>query len=420
MKHKQLLLILIVFLLAACSSASTAEPVLTAETLAATEVETEAAEEAGEEKPETAVDAQENTPTTLPTSTSTPEPREITSLPADYPEEGYGPDNFPDNVNPLTGLKVDNPELLNRRPILIKITNFPREIRPQWGLTSADLVYEYYHNGGLTRFVALFYGQDAEQVAPIRSARFSDENFIRMYKGTLTFGGTYDDVRDNFYKSNFSNQLLYTVTSKPCPATILNPVCRFDPDGMNHLMTDTSILQEYFEDNGLDDERQDLDGMIFKAAPPANGDNGTELRVRFTDSNFFLWQFNEKIGEYVRYQEKEDTTEDVYEILSDRVNNTPISADNIVVLVVYHKPMESDHEDLRFNLIDTGKAFAFRDGKLYRLQWNRPTRTDLLTLTFLNGEPYPMRPGTTWFEVIGINSEIKDVQNGLNIKANVP
>ncbi|MBE0670268.1 MAG: DUF3048 domain-containing protein, partial [Anaerolineales bacterium] len=46
--------------------------------------------------------------------------------------------------NPLTGLPVADPSLLLRRPLAIKIGNSPDYVRPQSGLTLADVVYEYY------------------------------------------------------------------------------------------------------------------------------------------------------------------------------------------------------------------------------------------------------------------------------------
>jgi len=146
-----------------------------------------------------------NTP--APTATETPAP---TLTPTrDYPVEGYGPTNFPTDVNPLTGLKVADPQILNRRPILIKVQNLPREDRPQSGLSLADIVYEFYTEYGTTRFGALFYGQDAEQVMPIRSARYSDVNLIRMYKPVFVFGYAYAPVFQRLVNSEFSSRLCW-------------------------------------------------------------------------------------------------------------------------------------------------------------------------------------------------------------------
>src|SRR4030042_6449734 len=87
------------------------------------------------------------TPTLTPTITGTPTPTETTTPVV------YGPSNFPANIDPLTGLPVSDPALLDRRPIAVKINIVPRSSnRPPWGLSFADIVYDYYHNDGYSRF----------------------------------------------------------------------------------------------------------------------------------------------------------------------------------------------------------------------------------------------------------------------------
>ncbi len=94
----------------------------------------------------------------------------------------------PQAINPLTGLIVSDPSKLERRPIAIKISNYPRSVRPQSGLSLADIVYEYYLEQNVTRFMAIFYGNDADKVGPVRSGRFFDEylsyvsGFLRVWE----------------------------------------------------------------------------------------------------------------------------------------------------------------------------------------------------------------------------------------------
>ena len=83
------------------------------------------------------------------------------------------------------------------------MSNLPRAVRPQSGLSRADIVYEYYTEEGTTRFIAIYYGRDAEQVGSIRSARFFDEHIIRMYRGLFVFGSADQRVRDRLYNSDF-------------------------------------------------------------------------------------------------------------------------------------------------------------------------------------------------------------------------
>ncbi|MGZ9224716.1 MAG: DUF3048 domain-containing protein, partial [Anaerolineales bacterium] len=73
---------------------------------------------------------------------------------------------LPASLNPLTGLLPSDASLMERRPLAIKVANYPRYVRPQSGLTLADTVFEYYIEAGLTRFIAVFYGNDSEWVGP--------------------------------------------------------------------------------------------------------------------------------------------------------------------------------------------------------------------------------------------------------------
>ena len=140
--------------------------------------------------------------------TSTPEPT-ATQTNTPTPEiVAYGPDNFPSDVDPLTGLRVEDPKLLDRRPLSVKVQLFPRGQRPPYGVSSADLVFDYYQNNGLTRLHAVFYGQDADRVSPIRSARLFDRHPVRMYKSILAFGGADRRILNTLMNSEFADRLV--------------------------------------------------------------------------------------------------------------------------------------------------------------------------------------------------------------------
>jgi len=98
-----------------------------------------------------------------PSSTPTPIPQ------PNLPPVSYGPDqdDFPADVNPLTGLQVANPDLLSLPAIIMSITHFPPEVRPQAGLSFAPWVFEYLIATGTTRFAAIFHGQNPYPEAPL-------------------------------------------------------------------------------------------------------------------------------------------------------------------------------------------------------------------------------------------------------------
>ena len=107
--------------------------------------------------PTETVTTTKSSPTPAPTSTATLTP---TPQPTLAPST-FGPDkeDFPEDVNPFTGLPVADPDLLRQPALLVSITHFPPEVRPQGGLSFAPWVFEYLIATGTTRFAAIFHGQ---------------------------------------------------------------------------------------------------------------------------------------------------------------------------------------------------------------------------------------------------------------------
>ncbi|MGD0753292.1 MAG: DUF3048 domain-containing protein [Anaerolineales bacterium] len=332
------------------------------------------------------------TPTLLPTNSPT-----ITPTLA-YPPEGYGPANFPAEVDPLTGLKVANPALLQRRPMLIKVSNMPRSVRPQWGLSLADIVFDYYTEEGSTRFAAIFYGNDASMVGPIRSGRFIDADLVQGYKAVFAFGSAYVAEMQRFNASDFANRM---VVEEP-----YTPLKRFDPNGLDYLVVNTADLSAYATKRGINGE-QNLNNMFFNLQAPEGGLAGTQLYVHYSAATYNRWDYDPVSGKYLRFSDTADVTNigqtEQYAQLTDQLTNQPVGFDNVVVLYVNHELYSPGIYDIL--LSGSGDAFAFRDGQAYKVQWQR-NATEVVSLTKPDGSPFPFKPGTTCFEVIGLQSTV--------------
>lgn len=355
-----------------------------------------------------------STATYTPTPSSTPTPA--------YPLEGRGPTGFAANVDPLTGLEVPDPALLDRRPIVIKVENLPREHRPQWGLSLADLVFEYYTEFGATRFAAVFYGSDAERVGPIRSGRFFDVNVVQMYKGVFVYGSAYVDVQTRFIDSDFVGRLILETTNS-CPA-----LCRTDPNGQDLLVSDTSAMRDYLVKRDVDNSRQNLDGMFFKVAAPLGGSPAERVYLRYSGAIYNRWDYNADTGNYLRYVDNANDinrNNEVYVPLTDRITNKMIAAENVVTLCVPHQYYVKKEDAEVVEIImdsaligsytgcdgktypgNAGAAYVARDGQLFTATWKRAAKDTVLTLLQADGTPFPLKPGHTWFEVVGASSEV--------------
>jgi hypothetical protein len=334
-----------------------------------------------------------------------------------------GPENYPTDVDPLTGLVVADPKLLDRRPIAIKVNIVPRTSnRPPWGLSFADIVYDYYHNDGYSRFHAIFYGQDAPLVGPIRSGRLMDSDLIRMYQSIFAYGSADSRINQRFFNSEYANRLILEGNTVNCPAANATPpaqgiaLCRFDPGGHDHLLGNTAALSQLATDRNMTNTRQNLNGMSFNTSAPAKGEAGNQLFVRYSGDNYARWDYDPASGAYLRFQDDvyDQGQGESYAKLVDRLTDKQISAANVIVIVVphiYFTPPPG--EIVEILLSGTNKAYAFRDGQMYEVSWNRPTNNSVLYLTFADGTRYPFKPGNTWIQVITDTSQVTPKESGV-------
>lgn len=316
----------------------------------------------------------------------------------------------PPGYNRLTGLWVADPEKLNRRPLLIKVENLPRNHRPQFGLSYADLVYQYYTELGSTRFAALYYGEDAERVGPIRSARLFDIHLVRMYEAVFVFGSAYQDLLDAIFETEFANRLLIEQPGS-CPS-----LCRYNPEGLNFLLADTANLQSYIESLGIDNHRQPLSGMTFDAEAPSGGEAANRIFARFSGAIYNRWDYDPESGGYLRFSETQNDLEyvnEVYEPMVDRLTSEQIRAENVViVLAEYLTVVKTDTSEIYdIDLQGSGNAYLARDGMIYAAQWRREHPGGVLTLANEDGTPVHFKPGKTWFEVMGETSRVRQTDD---------
>ena len=102
-----------------------------------------------------------------PQTSSTTSITETPELPIASSSETMEPSSELQAINPLTGLPVADPSLLQLPALLISISHFPVNARPQAGLSFAPYVFEIYITEGATRFLTTFYGEFPAPEVPI-------------------------------------------------------------------------------------------------------------------------------------------------------------------------------------------------------------------------------------------------------------
>lgn len=335
---------------------------------------------------------------------------EINLLPTPFPSGYEGAPVFvlSTNTNPLTGLTAADPALLERRPIAVKITQFPRLVRPQAGLTLADVVYEYYIEDGLTRFIAVFYGNDAEMAGPVRSGRFFDEHIARMYQAFFAF--KYADPRVyDYYKDSDLKDYMVVPTIGSCPPFSIGPTQR---DTYNNVFFNTAKFKSCIAKRPeVDNSRPTISSSFFSSLAPKSDFRAERIYTQYSLDDYNYWQYIPAENRYRRYQEV-DTQRGgkapSYALLTDDLTDQPVMADNVVVLLVTHRfanKFNEEDEVYHIDMYGTGNAFVFRDGIAIEATWNRVQLDQPILLTTSLGAPVYLKPGVTFYQVIGETSQ---------------
>ena len=300
---------------------------------------------------------------------------------------------FPADLNPLTGEFLAEGKR-DQRPLAIKISNYPPVVRPQWGLNRADLIFEHYAEGGVTRFTALFYGQRAARVGSIRSGRLIDLEIPVMYDAAFAYSGSAGLVREKFKESVFFDRIV-------SPDFAHSGFERM-PDGdkaFEHtLFTNTDTLHYLLDLRGEDVAPQLPQYMAFSRGLPSGGDPVNEVEVRYGGTNAF-WAYQAGNGRYSRWTDGSPHL--------DAADGTQLNFKNIVVVYAHHQETDiledtSDggHYSIQIQIWGRGRVTVFRDGQRFEGEWRREDPTHMLTFYDLDGNPLPLAIGNSFFQMV--------------------
>lgn len=311
-----------------------------------------------------------------------------------------GPDGYPFNINPLTGLSVEDLSVLERRPLAIKISNAPAIVRPQTGLSYADLVYEHYVEGYLTRFTAIFYSQTPPFVGSVRSARIIDLQIPLMYKSLFAYSGANGPINLRLYGSQFADRI-FEATPLGQPFFYRDPTIEA-PHNLFAVPSEIWALATARDVN----TRPTLTGMVFGEGVPPHALSAARLISIDYGPSTASWIYDTEAGLYQRYENGE--------LQVDALNNTSIQAANVVMIWAHHQPdvtvLASEWEGVKEFSIEVqiwtlGPAILFRDGKRYDGLWHRWSDDAMLTLwrDDTMTERLYLKPGVTWFQVVPLD-----------------
>ena len=332
---------------------------------------------------------------------------EQTTEPTTEPEE-----EVPVNMNPLTG-KLDLSESAQgSRPIAIMVENQP-VARPQWGITSPDLIVEGLVEGGVTRMMWVYADANSipNKVGPVRSAR---HDFVELAAGMNAIYGHWGGSDGK----NLGKYMAYQAFEK------------FDVDNIDgtkyegkYFFRDTtrnvslehrgyvtkSSIQKAIKDLGISTKQTVEDWVPYKVAVeggkiPWNdsiSDSGpcSEISVTYSSNYVYTFKYDTKDKLFYSYLNGKQVT--------DGNNKEALSFKNAIFLYVPVESMNTDkgHVEWRFDAknIDN-KGFYVVEGTGQRISWKFDEKTGSLKLYDFNNDPLTVHSGNVYIGIVPIDN----------------
>jgi len=343
------------------------------------------------------------TPTPVPTNTPTPTP-EPTATPTPTPVPYIDPKQD-SSVSFLTGRKPDDPAVLQRRPLAIKVAN-QRSAVPQTGLSKADIVVESRVEFNQTRYTAIFQSQSANRVGSVRSARLIDVELTDIFDAVLCFSGAVEPVRQKLYHTpDLKNQVLEAV---------LHPYGFYRDRNIpvpHNLFADTDRIWEYLDKKGWNTPPNPPGGWVFGEAASSEAPSAQQIDIPYPVMKV-RWKYDADSGKWQRWLDGKPHI--------DKGTGQQLTADNIVLIYAKHAiTLIVEHGDRRvysggictncsveIQLWGEGPIKVFRDGKVYEGKWVRAGREQPFQIIFDDGTPIPLKPGNSWWQVVPTDMDV--------------
>ncbi|MEK7633992.1 MAG: DUF3048 domain-containing protein [Patescibacteria group bacterium] len=305
------------------------------------------------------------------------------------------------------------------RPLGITIENH-KEARPQSGLSSADIVYEAVAEGGITRFLAIFYCQDTSYVGPVRSARIYFLKFLEGYGQNPLYahvGGANTpgpaDALGYIKELEWSSYNDLNQFSVPFPY-FWRDYERLPRRVTEHTVyTSTKKLWQYAKDKreltNIDDKGISWDKgfSAWKFEDDAKqSDRGTVAKIDFgfwdnLASDFsVVWNYNSQTNSYKR------TNGGTPHL--DKNTGKALEAKNVVVMFAKESSANDGYEGghILYKNVGSGDMLFFKNGQVIKGTWGRDTEEDQIKFYDNNDKEIFIVRGQVFIEMLPIGNKV--------------
>ncbi len=289
--------------------------------------------------------------------------------------------------NPLTGVAGYDASLLNHRPVMVVINNLYAS-RPQWGLTTPDIVIETVAEAGITRMMWLYsdVSRMPEKMGSVRSAR---HYFIQIAQGLdavfVHWGGSpfaYEAIRSDVIDDIDGMGGKYFSRDKSRGAAIEHTGYtkgEWIKKAIEDKKFRTTIEDKYKNPLNFTDQVRSLSGGACM-----------KVSLSFSDDFDYTYKYDVEDGLYYSYLNKKAF------VGSDGDQQ---SFENVILLYARISSLNDAKKRVTLDF-SGGSGLYISNGTYETITWKKGGDTDLLKFYTSSGSELKLNPGRSYIGII--------------------
>ncbi|MBQ3415729.1 MAG: DUF3048 domain-containing protein [Clostridia bacterium] len=280
------------------------------------------------------------------------------------------------------------------RPIAVMIDNHS-DAWPQAGLNKAYIVYEIIVEGGETRLMAVFKGQDLEKIGPVRSSRHYFLDYAMENDAIYTHFGWSPQAESDIstYKINNINGLIES------SATFWRVKDKVSP---HNAVTSTKALLDVAEKRkyATTSNKKSVLNYTTDEVNLENGEDALTVTIPHSQLQTVKYIYDEENKTYKRFARNKAQT--------DWDTKEAVTTKNIIIEFCDNYTLTDSENKGRQGLknIGTFDGYYITNGKAIKIKCTKESRSEQTVYKDLDGKEIKVNDGNTFVNICPINANV--------------